>query len=304
MNKRIGYDGILSQDRRIPHVLVIDGNYVLQRSYHVFEKQDLRSPNGLQSGVIYGFIRSFQRLIIELNYPDYCIVVFDRGMSRYRRNIDPHYKDNREQSPAEVRWQFNVVHDWLKMNGWTPYIESGVEGDDLAAKISKDCSRDNLVMLYSVDHDWKQLLGKNVIMLRPLQGGGSDVVDYKRASKEIGIDADRWPEIAAIMGDPGDGVIGIKGWGPVKSLKAINTYGDLWTAINSDPILVKYADQIERNYDLTRLDGTVASLPVPLEQNLVRSNMPRIFNRNSLDFFIEWGMEEFENQVRDGSFWK
>lgn len=301
-NSSSEYSGSLGRDRRSPHVLVIDGNYVMQRSFHVFEKQDLRSPNGLQSGVIYGFIKSYQRLILQ-NRPDYVITVFDRGMSKYRRGIFPEYKANRKQSPDEVRWQFNVVRDYLRMSGWTPYVEDGVEGDDLAAKVSKDCARDNFIILYTVDHDWKQLLGKNVVMLRP-SSQGEQLVTYDDVFKELGIAAERWPEIAAIIGDPGDGVIGLKGWGPAKSLKAINTYGDLWSAVNSDPVLIQHADQIEMNYDLTKLDGKVPSKVVPLEQNLVRAALGRTFTQNVEDFFDEWGMNEFLEQVRDGTFWE
>lgn len=297
------YKNVLEDGRKIPHLLVIDGNYVMQRSFHVFEKRDLREPGGLPSGIVYGFIKSFQKLMVEFR-PNYCIVVFDRGRSKYRLSISPDYKSNRSKSPDDVRWQFKTCRDFLKLSGWTPYVETGVEGDDLAARIARDCSEENLVMLYSVDHDWKQLLGDNVIMIRPKQDH-NEIVDYAKASEELGeIGAERWPEIAAIMGDPGDGVIGIKGYGPMKARRLIEKYGDLWTAINSEPVLIENADRIEKNYDLTKLDGSVPSTPVPLEQNLCRSAMPKIYTRNVRDFFIEWGMNEFIEELDDGTFWK
>lgn len=281
-------------------LLAFDGNYVIMRSNSAFD--GLTSPDGRPSGALYGYIASYRRFL-EKYRPKYYIPLFDHGRSSYRTSIDASYKSNRKPKPKELIDQMAACREFVRLIGGKPYEEPNVEADDLAAKIARDCGGDYNVLLLSADHDWQQLVGDGVTFLRPRgHGDGEDVIDYEKAKERLGWPPDRWAEVAAIMGDPGDDVIGLKGYGWKKSLKTVSEHGDLWSAVEEDPKLKPYASTILKNYRLTKLTGEVPSVEVPVEQNRVKRLDASKHNSGLIEFLESWGMDSFVDEVRDGDF--
>lgn len=282
-------------------VLAFDGNYVIMRSWNAFS--ELSTDDGRPSGALYGYISSYRRFL-EKYRPKYLIPLFDYGRSSYRTSIDASYKCDRGAKPDELIAQMDACREFVRLLGGKPYVERNVEADDLAAKIAKEYGgSDYSVLLLSADHDWQQLVGDNVTFLRPRgHGDGEDVITYDKAEERLGWPPERWAEVAAIMGDPGDHVIGIKGYGWKKSLKTVSEHGDLWTAVEEDPKLKPYASTILRNYDLVKLTGDVPSEPVPLEQNRVKRLDASKRNSELVGFLESWGMESFAEMVMSNEF--
>lgn len=284
-----------------PHLLAFDGNYVIMRSAFAFkELTDGEHP----SGAVYGYIKTFQDLL-STHQPEVLLPLFDDGRSSYRLAIDNNYKANRGKKDDDLVRQIRACHEFVELTGIKPYIEKNTEADDLAAKTAKECHEDYFVMLYSKDHDWQQLIGDDVIFLRPKgRGDGYDTISYDKCKEEIDFPPERWAEMAAIMGDPGDNVIGLKGWGWKKSMKAIKKYGDLWTAVIEDPVLKQHSAQILKNYKLTKLDGTVPKEPVPLEQDRVDNLNLTKDNARLMEFLDKWKMHSMMRSIEDGTFWQ
>lgn len=282
-----------------PRLLAFDGNYVIMRSWNAFG--DLSAPDGRPSGALYGYIASYRRFL-EKYRPKYYIPLFDHGRSSYRTSIDASYKCNRDPKPPELLEQMRACREFVELLGGKPYEEPNVEADDLAAKVAKDCRSDYSVLLLSADHDWQQLVGDGVTFLRPRgHGDGEDVIDYGKAYERLGWPPDRWAEMAAIMGDPGDDVAGISGYGPKRALKTLIEHGDLWSAVREDPKLEPHASRILMNYDLTRLTGEVPSADVPVEQNRVKRLDGSRRNAALREFLESWGMTSFVEDMEDGN---
>ena len=289
-------------ERKQEHVMAIDSNFLMMRSDSVFS--DLRTNDGRKSGILYGYIMSFVNFLTVYN-PDYYIPLFDYHHSKFRASINPKYKANRKEKPREMVEQMAACREFIRLAGWTPYREEGVEADDLAAKIAKELQGDYVVQLVSVDHDWRQLTGEGVFIVRPGMYGHADkVVTYEEASEELGIPVERWPEIAAIQGDPGDNVIGIDGFGPKKSMKMIVKYGDLWRACAKDPKLKPHAKQVLENYRMTVLDGSVPTRPIPLDQNRVSEVKEKVYDNDEIiDFLNRWDMDKVKDKVLKHELW-
>lgn len=283
-------------------ILALDGNYLIMRSNSAFA--DLTTSDGRSSGALYGYISSFRRFI-QKYHPRYVVPLFDYGRSTYRSSIDASYKSDRKAKTPELLAQMDACREFISLIGGTPYFEYGVEADDLAAKIAKDYGHDGeySVLLLSADHDWQQLVGDHVVLLRPKgRGDGEDVISYDIAEERLGWPPERWAEVAAIMGDPGDHVIGLRGYGWKRSLRAVSEHGDLWTAIEEDPKLKSNAATILRNYDLVKLTGDVPTVPVPLEQNRVKRLDASKRNERLIEFLLSWDMRSFVDMVNDGEF--
>lgn len=292
----------MGKAKKLEKVMAIDSNYLMMRSNWSFDS--LKTEDGRPSGILYGYISAFTEYLSEYN-PDYYIPLFDFRHSTYRASVNPAYKANRKPKSKEMVAQMNACREFVRLAGWTPYREKGVEADDLAAKISYTLRGRYLVQLVSVDHDWRQLTADNVYVVRPRNGGLSDeVISYEKATDELGLPAERWAEIAAIMGDPGDNVIGVNGYGPARSKKMILKYGDLWTACAKDEKLRKHAKQVTDNYLMTKLDGTIPKRPIPLEQNKVSDVRNKVYDNDEiLDFLESWDMKEIKEKVENHGLW-
>lgn len=286
--------------RKHPHVLVTDGNYLMQRSNYAYK--DLAISKDQHSGIVYGYIKFFVEYLTKYK-PDYMIPLFDNGRSSYRTSISKHYKENRGEKSKDMLVQMKACREFLRLAGWTPYMEKNVEADDLAAKVSNELCNDYFVELLSVDHDWKQLTKENVIVIRPgIRGKSDEIVTHKKATEELGLPVERWPEIAAIAGDPGDGIYGLKGYGYKKALKLIKKYGNLMIACTKEPILIDNAATILGNYKMTILDGTVSTSDVPLKENKVEDCKEKIYDNDEvLDFCDRWHLASFKRQIKEHS---
>lgn len=284
------------------HVMAIDSNFLMMRSDSVFS--ELSTKDGRKSGIVYGYISSFVEFL-RVYSPDYYVPLFDHNHSRFRSSINADYKKNRKKKPDYMVEEMAACREFVRLAGWTPYRELGVEADDLAAKIAKKLSPKYLVQLVSVDHDWKQLTGDSVFVIRPGMYGRSDeVVSYKAASEQLGLPAERWPELAAIHGDTGDNVIGVRGYGPKRALNLILKYGNLWNACANDEKLKANRKMVLDNYRMTVLDGTVPEKPIPLEDNCVEKVKGKIYDNDEvMDFLKRWELNSIIERVKNRELW-
>ena len=286
--------------RKKPHVMATDGNYLMQRANAAY--RELAISEDQHSGIVYGYINYFCSYLTKYR-PDYMIPLFDNGRSSYRTSINSDYKSNRPKKSDDMMNQMNACREFMTLAGWTPYVEKNVEADDLAAKVAKELEGDYFIELLSPDHDWRQLTSESVIVIKPgTKGKGDEYINYDKATEMLGFPAERWAEIAAIAGDPGDGVIGLPRYGYGRSIKLLNKWGDLWTACNNEPILKENASRVLSNWKMTVLDGTVPSSDIPLEQNRVEDVREKIYdNKAVLDFCDRWHLVSFKKKILERS---
>lgn len=278
-------------------VFATDTNVLLQRSR--FSYRELKRPDGHPSGAVYGTIRSIDNYLKRFK-PDIYVPVFDVGKSKLRKGIDGGYKANREKKDPTVLSQFTAVRGLLELMGMRPYFEDGVEADDLVAKLVVDYTPEYGVMFCTQDHDLRQLVRPHAVMFKPqLQSRPDSFIKYDEFKEELGIEPSQLPDVWAIMGDPGDNITGLRGWGFKKSLEAIRTYGSLEAAIGNDPRLTPHAATLLVNKTMIALDGKVAiKKPDMRPFSEVRESM--YGNEEVMDFFEQWGMKTFQAQYAEG----
>jgi DNA polymerase-1 len=267
----------------------------MMKSAAVF--RNLATEDGNGSGIVHGYTTNVMKLLFEFQ-PDYFIPLFDNGRSSYRTSIRAEYKGNRGKKSDDKLSQFKACREFEEILGFTPYSIKNTEADDLAAAIVHKYSKENYIQLWTTDHDWRQLLNDNTVMIKTIKGR-SEVITEKKATEELGLDIHRWPEIAAIVGDPGDGVYGIKGIGYGKAKKFIAKYGDLWNAVTSEPILIENSKTILENYELTRLDGSVASSCIDKEDYKI-DNLDNVDSDKMNEFFDRWQLNSAKRMFADG----
>lgn len=140
-------------------IILIDGNYILNKNARFLAKQKL----------LYGLLhRSLEKSINTyrtLFSFDKCILVADKGSS-WRKSVYPLYKANRNKDGDDIDWEF-IYTAWEEYKTDLPpsikLIESdGVEGDDIIAVLCEKYNREGeSCLIVTNDYDIKQLVNIN-----------------------------------------------------------------------------------------------------------------------------------------------
>lgn len=200
------------------------------------------------------------------------IIACDMGKSKYRTNIFPEYKANREelrakQTPEDAAAfeaffkEFTAVIDMYKEVDDYPVLQfQGVEADDIAAYIVARRKKFNRIWLLSSDKDWDLLVGDNVSRFSYVT---RKEITADNWNEHYEYDIDDHISIKCLTGDSGDNIPGVSGIGPKKALDLVRTYGSTYDIIANMPIVSKYkhianlnefgTDNLIRNYALMDL---------------------------------------------------
>lgn len=180
------------------HIL-IDGNNLLHRAFHVFVNMDgpsFSSDSGYPTGMIYGPLSMLDNWIPILGRFD-AIHYFHDGCPSRRRALDPDYKkrDPNRSSPSslpprplvlsdgfEAQNEIDVLMHVMQLLGVKVYYDPHEEADDLIASFIKSRPDDAHVIISS-DKDFFQLLtNPRVAIYRP-GSKGPKILDAEEAEK-------------------------------------------------------------------------------------------------------------------------
>jgi len=157
--------------------LLIDGNYLLQRSFHGAKDTYTRSFG--HCGGLYSFLTTTRKLIKEHKINKVIVVWDGENGGIYRRNIDHEYKANRKNknkkivlSSAQIKIEeekrISILKQKVRIQAYSEelflrQIEiEEIEADDLIA--SYCISHNNLeeIFIFTNDRDFLQLLDLNI----------------------------------------------------------------------------------------------------------------------------------------------
>jgi 5'-3' exonuclease len=172
----------------------IDGDIVAYRAAAASENESL-SVACLRAD------DTMRRILINTNADEY--MNFLTGNNNFRREIDPQYKANRANLPRPRHLE--DVKAFL-VTDWNAQVSDGYEADDLLGINQTDDT-----ILASIDKDLNQIPGKHYNFVKE---------EYYEVSPLEGM---RFFYKQTLIGDTSDNVFGIRGIGPVKASKLIDT---------------------------------------------------------------------------------
>ncbi|MGC9269153.1 MAG: DNA polymerase I [Acidiphilium sp.] len=180
--------------------------------------------DGTPVNAVFGFCNMLTRLLKE-HTGTHLAVIFDAGRTTFRNAIDPRYKAQRPEPPAELIPQFALVREATRAFA-VPAIElDGFEADDLIASYARAMKANGgEVVIVSSDKDLMQLLGHGVSMLDPIK---SSPIGPDEVMAKFGVTPAQMVDAQALMGDAVDNVPGVAGIGPKGAAQLIGEYGSL-----------------------------------------------------------------------------
>lgn len=203
-------------------LLAVDGNSLGHRAFH--STRDEPDPDHAVTGAVVSMLAS-----AWTHGPyDGLLVAFDHPVNR-RKADHPEYKANRDATDPELPARLQQLRHDLAEAGLTVVEEHGAEADDLLAAAADACLAHGWTCdLLSSDRDLTALVGPGIRLLRPKATFADLVVeDEAQVRRTYGIEPHQYTDLAALRGDPSDGLDGVTGIGPRIAARLLRDHGSV-----------------------------------------------------------------------------
>ncbi|BDI22751.1 DNA polymerase I [Herbiconiux sp. L3-i23] len=267
-----------------PTLLVIDGHSLAFRAFYALPVDSFQTSDGQHTNAIHGFL-SMLLLLLQREKPTHIAVAFDISRHSFRTREYPEYKGTRSETPNEFVGQVPLLQDALTAMNIVTLTKEDFEADDILATLARQGREQGFnVLVCSGDRDTIQLVGDDVTLLYPSgrQGGVSDLKRYDTAAvrERYGIEPAQYPDVAALVGESSDNLIGIDKVGEKTAVKWLGLYGSLAG-------ILEHADEIK---------GVVGN---NLREQRERAERNRRLNRLIDDVELEVGPKDLERKPID-----
>jgi DNA polymerase-1 len=287
-------------DSEKPTLMIIDGHSLAFRAFYALPVDSFRTRDGQHTNAIHGFL-SMLLLLLRTEKPTHLAVAFDISRASFRTRDYPEYKATRNDTPSEFKGQIPLLQEALAAMNIPTLTKEDFEADDILATMSvRGTAAGYDVLLVSGDRDTIQLVNDNVTLLYPSAMGVSQLTRYDRAKvrERYGIEPEQYPDVAALVGESSDNLIGISKVGEKTAVKWLGLYGSLDGILeNADQIkgvvgnnLREQKENAIRNRRLNRL-VTDVELPVELSAlergSINEESVRKVFERLEFKSLLE-----------------
>lgn len=210
-------------------IFVLDGMSIVFRAYHALAQSNFRSPEGIATGAIYGFLNIITNFL-EKEDPEYFAIAFDTSAPTFRREKYDFYKANRAEIPEDLVPQLPIIKQIIDLIGVPQIEQSGYEADDIIGTIAKkNANSENHFYLVTSDKDFYQLIDENISVMKPagFKTDDFEIVSFSGVYDKFGVSPNQVIEVLALTGDAVDNIPGVKGIGDKTAIPLIQQWGNL-----------------------------------------------------------------------------
>ncbi|MBN0039748.1 DNA polymerase I [Cellulosimicrobium cellulans] len=250
-----------------PRLLLIDGHSMAYRAFFALPAENFSTTTGQHTNAVYGFTSMLINLLRD-EEPTHVAVAFDAGRQSFRTEILPSYKGTRESTPEPFRGQVPLIKEILETLRIPTLEREGYEADDIFATLATQGAAAGMeVLVCSGDRDSFQLVGPDVTVLYPKKGVSELArMDSAAVVEKYGVPPERYPDLAALVGETSDNLPGIPGVGPKTAAKWITAYGDLDGLLDhAEEIKGKAGENLRAHLEQVRLNRQLNALLRDLE---------------------------------------
>ncbi len=305
-------------DNEKPTLLIIDGHSLAFRAFYALPVDSFMNREGQHTNAIHGFIAMLINLL-KAEKPTHLAVAFDISRFSFRTREYPEYKGTRGETPVEFIGQIPLLEEALKAMGIPTVSKEDYEADDILATLAREGAEQGFhVFVVSGDRDAIQMINDDVTLLYPNARGVSELKRYDRDTvfERYGIEPHQYPDIAALVGETSDNLIGIDKVGEKTAVKWIVQYGGLDGVLeHADEIkgvvgekLREQKDRAIRNRKLNHL-LTDVDLPFgpadlerqPIDETAVRAVFDKLQFKTLLERVLKLAGEDGHLRESDGT---
>src|SRR5205809_1692757 len=252
--------------------MLLDGNSLAYRAFFALPT-DMATASGQVTNAVFGFTSMLINLLKD-HRPDAIAAAFDRPEPTFRHEIFTDYKAGRAEAPDILRQQMGLVRQVVETLRIPIVDMAGYEADDVIATLATRARDEgDEVIVVTGDRDTYQLVEDPLVKVLYNRRGVSDYALYDEAgiADRTGVHPTKYPEYAALRGDPSDNLPGVPGVGEKTAAKLINDYGDLdGVFANLDKCTPKLRENLSGHEEQVRRNAEATPLirDVPLDVDL------------------------------------
>ena len=278
-----------------PDVMILDTASLYYRSFYALPSS-MTAPDGFAHNAIRGLLQTIERLRERFD-PTTLIAAWDTDWRPgWRVELLPSYKTHRladpatdeEDEPDELGPQIGAIHRILSAWGIPVVGVQGFEADDVAGTLSHIAQQHALsTVIVTGDRDFVQLVDVATHVLMTVKGGMDawPLLDTDAVIERFGVAPAQYLDVAALRGDPSDGLPGVHGVGDKTAVRLIQQFGDLagvQRACNVQPLVKpltpRLAGLINDHADYLTTAKAVSAIrkdvPIPEARQLLRQPIP------------------------------
>ena len=251
-----------STDGAPRRLLLIDGHSMAFRAYYALPVENFTTSTGQATNAVHGFA-SMLLSLIEQEAPTHVAVAFDLAGGTFRTEEYSEYKGTRDATPEPFIGQVELIQEVLDAMGIRWLTKDRYEADDILATLATTGQGAGMeVLLCSGDRDSFQTVTERCTVLYPIKGVSTlRRMTPAEVEERYGVTPERYPHLAALVGETSDNLPGVPGVGPKTAAKWIAQYDGLDGIVASaDQIKGKagqslrdHLDDVLRNRRLNRL---------------------------------------------------
>lgn len=227
----------------------------------------LATSSGQITNAVYGFTSMLTNLLRD-EQPTHLAVAFDAGRVTFRTERFPEYKGTRDATPDAFKGQVPLIKEVLDALR-VPSIElAGIEADDILATLATQAKAAGMeVLVCSGDRDTLQLVNGDVTVLYPKKGVSELArMDPAAVEEKYGVPPERYPDLAALVGETSDNLPGVPGVGPKTAAKWITAHGGLAALLDAaDEIKGKAGESLRTHLEQVRVNRELNALLTDVE---------------------------------------
>ncbi|TNM29517.1 DNA polymerase I [Streptomyces sedi] len=263
-----------SQSTQTPRLLLLDGHSLAYRAFFALPAENFTTAVGQPTNAIYGFASMLANTLRD-EAPTHLAVAFDVSRKTWRSERYAEYKATRSATPDEFKGQVELIGELLDAMRVRRFAVDGFEADDVIATLATQAAGEGFqVSIVTGDRDAFQLVTEQITVLYPTKGV-SELTRFtpEKVLEKYGLPPARYPDFAALRGDPSDNLPGIPGVGEKTAAKWINQFGSLDDLVaRADEVKGKagqsfrdHVESVKLNRVLTELDREVELGCLPAE---------------------------------------
>ena len=257
-----------SMQEKTQRLLLVDGHYYLYRSF--FAIRGLTNSKGEPVNAIYGFVKALRRMLADVK-PDLAAVVWDAGLPERRTQLQPQYKQHRDEMPDDLEVQQEPIREIVPLMGVASLFLENTEADDLIASYVIEARKEGIECVVATnDKDILQLVREGVLIYSTAKAdvgegnGGFKLLGVPEVQAKWGVNPELIADVLALTGDSADNIPGVPGVGGKTAAKWINQYGSLDHILESNLLDPKVREKVEASRELIVANRQMVALDLDL----------------------------------------
>ncbi len=186
----------------------------------------MQTPEGLPCQAAYGFANTLIRYLANES-PSHAAVCLDAAMTSFRNEIEPLYKAQRGEPPADLEPQFAICREISEALGFPTWEVADYEADDLIGTIADAVVRlRGSVRILTTDKDLCQLVREDGrVVVHDLSR--EKTFDAAGVRERFGVSPGQIPDYLGLVGDTVDNLPGVPGIGPKSAAALLSAFGTI-----------------------------------------------------------------------------